>query len=336
MSSWSSLRNHILPPSRNMLKKHMNTMERFMDLIVTQNSLETPKLVTSGQKTGYPSLDCGWGEKYHSQLNELNFEIIVHKFGDRYVSEELKQNHIWESYESLLVYQLIKNYKHDFIINIGANIGWYTLLCGKLVETEGKIVAVEPDPYNYMLLTDNIRLNGLNNTISTLNMGMGEKEYQGSLYLSQDNFGDHRTFYEGLDRNKISINISTLDQLSKHWKTYPDIIIMDTQGAEESIFAGAQESFSNGWNPLIFFEFCPSMSPHKGKKLIDILREWEKQKYIFHSIIASQQCVKKISVDEMAAYAEMTKDDDTEKGVRFLDLIAVPGGISLDSLLGTV
>ena len=51
----------------------------------------------------------------------------------------------------------------DVAIDIGANIGWYSCILGKLLEGKGRVVALEPEPANNGLLRTNIAMNGLAN-----------------------------------------------------------------------------------------------------------------------------------------------------------------------------
>src|SRR5262249_14626196 len=60
-----------------------------------------------------------------------------------------------ESYETKLIRQLVK--RGMIAVDVGANIGYYTLLLSDLVGPEGKVFAFEPDPGNHALLVKNIK-----------------------------------------------------------------------------------------------------------------------------------------------------------------------------------
>lgn len=51
----------------------------------------------------------------------------------------------------------------DIAVDIGANIGWYSCILGKLLEGRGRVVALEPEPANNGLLRANVALNRLSN-----------------------------------------------------------------------------------------------------------------------------------------------------------------------------
>ncbi len=54
----------------------------------------------------------------------------------------------------------------DSVIDLGANIGWYTAVLSKLVGERGKVYAVEPIPGTYTLLLSVIKKLGLTNVVS--------------------------------------------------------------------------------------------------------------------------------------------------------------------------
>ena len=53
----------------------------------------------------------------------------------------------------------------NFVIDLGANIGYYTCILAKLVGKDGKVFAFEPDPRNLKLLEKNIKVNEYNNVV---------------------------------------------------------------------------------------------------------------------------------------------------------------------------
>ena len=66
----------------------------------------------------------------------------------------LSINHIYGESDTKIVKKLIKN--GDVVLDIGANIGYYTLIFAKLVGNSGKVFAFEPEPENFKILQKNI------------------------------------------------------------------------------------------------------------------------------------------------------------------------------------
>ena len=137
------------------------------------------------------------------------------------------------------------------VIDIGANIGYHTLLFSKWVKPYGKIFAFEPDPTNFKLLKKNITANQIKNIVSFKN-AVSDKNDKISLFLSEDNSGDHRIndlliFKNDNMRKKIGTHSVKLDSVfSKSQKI--DFIKIDIQGSEIQALNGMQNILKNRKN----------------------------------------------------------------------------------------
>lgn len=69
----------------------------------------------------------------------------------------------------------------DVCLDIGAHIGYYTLLAARLVGPDGHVYAFEPSPSNYRALCSNVALNGLTN-VTPLQAAVGETPGRAVLY----------------------------------------------------------------------------------------------------------------------------------------------------------
>ncbi|NEN92482.1 MAG: FkbM family methyltransferase [Okeania sp. SIO3H1] len=78
----------------------------------------------------------------------------------------------------------------ECLLDIGAHIGYYSVLAAKIVGIEGKVFAFEPELSNYQKILENISLNNLNN-ISLFNLAAGSETKQTQLFFNQDNDGGH-------------------------------------------------------------------------------------------------------------------------------------------------
>ncbi|MCG2725697.1 MAG: FkbM family methyltransferase [Elusimicrobia bacterium] len=86
-----------------------------------------------------------------------------------------------ESFMTEFVKKVIK--KGDIVLDLGAHIGYYTLIFAKLVGNEGKVIAFEPSPNNFALLKKNIGINGYKNVILK-QKAVSNKNENIKLYLS--------------------------------------------------------------------------------------------------------------------------------------------------------
>ena len=131
----------------------------------------------------------------------------------------------------------------DLFVDIGANVGSYTLLGAT---TGADVVSIEPIPITYAQLKENVDLNTFSGKIETLNIGLGRKE--GSLRFTSG----HDTVNHVLAPNEqvadsVEVPVRTLDELLAGRQ--PSLIKIDVEGFEAEVLAGASQTLSN---PLLF------------------------------------------------------------------------------------
>src|SRR5664279_1756690 len=80
---------------------------------------------------------------------------------DSAVSTNLFVNHVWEPEETNVILGLL--HEGDVFVDVGANIGYFTLLASHAVGRTGKVFAFEPGPGNVRLLRKNVEANQCGN-----------------------------------------------------------------------------------------------------------------------------------------------------------------------------
>lgn len=184
-----------------------------------------------------------------------SFELELQSRNDRYISSEIKSTGIWEAFETSLFCTICN--PGDIVIDVGANIGWYTIIASRLVGRQGKVIAFEPEPSNFEILQRNVERSALSNVV-TYNYALADIPGNQELYLSDDNLGDHRLFKGDEVRDKVNTKVSTLDHVIKRHDMFPTILKSDTQGSEALILQGGQEVlFGSGQRPTLLIEFWP-------------------------------------------------------------------------------
>src|SRR5262245_13382224 len=101
-----------------------------------------------------------------------NRMVLHEQASDVVISRELAEKQIFEPFETKLVLENIC--RGDWVIDVGANIGYYTLLFAQKVGQRGRVFAFEPDPENFELLEHNVRQNGYDNVV-LVNKAVAEK-----------------------------------------------------------------------------------------------------------------------------------------------------------------
>ncbi len=183
--------------------------------------------------------------------------IEVHPSSDRYISPSILSSGVWEPYETELLLSHIRT--GDTVLDIGANIGYYTLAAAARTGPSGRVWAFEPEPVNFAILRRNIRRNRLAH-VTAYPWAVAARTGALPLYLSPDNFGDHRVFHPapGEDpRARIDSRPSvSLDTFALFHNLKPALVKIDAQGAEGSILEGAALMIARH-RPIFFVEFWP-------------------------------------------------------------------------------
>lgn len=136
------------------------------------------------------------------------------------------------------------------VLDIGANIGYFSIVAGKVVGDSGKVFAFEPYPSTFEFLNKNIKTNGLKNIVAVKKAVSNRAGVQ-RLYLANDP-GEHSL--GGRDGVKsIDVEITTVDEFM--WGKKVDFIKMDVEGAEFHVLMGMTETIKNNPNIKIITEF---------------------------------------------------------------------------------
>lgn len=144
------------------------------------------------------------------------------------------------------------------VLDIGANIGYYTLIAARLVGDEGKVIAFEPDPTNFALLKKNVEGNGYKNVI-LVQKAVSNKAGEVKLFLRAGNLAGHH-LYDAHDGNKfVTVSAITLDEyLENENLNKIDFVKMDVEGAEWGVLQGMRNLIEKNNDVKIVLEFWPA------------------------------------------------------------------------------
>lgn len=192
----------------------------------------------------------------------------------------------YEAAETELLKKIVK--KGAVVVDVGANIGWYTLLSARLAGKNGKVVAFEPEPANYALLKKSIERNTFENVLAfdccVSNMAGTRK-----LWLTKKNLGAHSTVKKMSDR-AIDVEAVTLDSfLSKLEIQTVDLLKVDVEGAEPEVFEGAQEYLLTRKIRNIFLEWNGEAWTTQEKLLQKLLEYYDVFQIIHSPFLVKKQ-----------------------------------------------
>ena len=125
----------------------------------------------------------------------------------------------------------------DLFIDIGANIGSYTILAS--AEAGATTIAIEPIPQTFEYLKQNILLNKIGNNATALNIGLGKQE--GTLkFTKHHDTGNHVATNADTDTTDVAVN--TLDNILTG--QCPLLLKIDVEGFETQVLKGAANTLA--------------------------------------------------------------------------------------------
>ncbi len=133
---------------------------------------------------------------------------------------------------SLLLHLLRKD---DLFVDIGANVGVYTVLAAGALGA--RVVSIEPVPQAFNKLTANLRVNDIVDKVTPHNIGLGRAE--GSLrFTSNQDTANHVVEDNAWSGPSVLVPVSTLDTVLNG--DAPVLIKIDVEGWESEVLAGAE------------------------------------------------------------------------------------------------
>lgn len=179
---------------------------------------------------------------------------------------------IYEIDKQKLFEQIVK--PGDVVFDIGAHVGFYTLLASELVGITGKVFAFEPLPRNINFLKKHLKLNRLGN-VKIFEFAVSDKEE--NVF-----FGELSNSFSGriIEQEKgIRVKSVILDNLIKSKKLLPpNVLKIDVEGNELAVLKGAEYTIEQ-YRPAIF------LATHTEKIHNECINFLKKFKYNIQPIV---------------------------------------------------
>lgn len=160
------------------------------------------------------------------------------------------------------------------VIDIGANIGVYSLVFADLVGESGRVLAYEPSVPLFEAAIKNIHRNGREGVIAIENLALGSMTGEAVLYEAAFNSGDNRLAPPSRHRDGRKVRISSLDD-ALPGDVRVDWIKIDVQGWEVEVFRGMAATLKRNPAVRVYFEYWPAglrNAAQNESKLLEVLQ----------------------------------------------------------------
>jgi FkbM family methyltransferase len=139
----------------------------------------------------------------------------------------------------------------SLVIDVGANVGFFSLRFAKWVGDEGKVISIEPEDHNYNSLISTLRRKGLLDRVDALKAVAAAEPGKMFLEINPLHPADHKLSWDGTGLSVTAVTLDDLVQEKGHLK--PALVKIDVQGAEMLVLKGA-EGILKIAGPVLFVE----------------------------------------------------------------------------------
>jgi FkbM family methyltransferase len=181
---------------------------------------------------------------------------------DKAISVHLLTEGRWEPWITEFLKRLARPGMN--VADIGANMGFYSLLLADRVGPAGRLWAFEPDPQNFRLLEWNLNANGLTSRSKALRIAAFDRHARVRLSQETTNLGNHSVIPEGAAAPGafLTVDAAPLDDCIA---APLDLMKIDAEGSEPFIWDGMSRLLAESPNVRIVMEFDAGFIASKGR-----------------------------------------------------------------------
>lgn len=196
--------------------------------------------------------------------------MVLH--GDNYLEQEIIQQGSWERSTTEFFQNTLK--PGMTVIDIGANIGYFSLLSANLVGPGGQVHSFEPYP-GYV---ERFKLSLAQNNFSNIRLNefaLSNRKETHKLYKGLSSARMHKWSHEDPVYNQvhdeIEVNCVSLDEYAQKFLERVDFIKIDVDGYEARILKGAHETIQK-YKPIVLIELFESALRDAGASVFELLQ----------------------------------------------------------------
>jgi FkbM family methyltransferase len=155
------------------------------------------------------------------------------------------------------------------VLDVGANVGMYSLLIARAVGPAGRVHAFEPTPRVATNLRRNVEINKLSN-VEVRQMAVGASNGAATLYVGPES--DRNSIVaKSASATEVNVTVVTLDDyIRSHEIQTVDMVKLDIEGGEVDAVRGSKRLLSGDAAPLVMFEINPQALAEAGSSATEL------------------------------------------------------------------
>ncbi|GAC1494461.1 MAG: hypothetical protein NVS1B2_11140 [Vulcanimicrobiaceae bacterium] len=184
---------------------------------------------------------------------------------------------LYEEHVEAALRKIVKPGMH--VVDIGANVGFFTLQIAHDVGPSGSVTAFEADPGLAAILRDNVEINGFQQRATIVPCAVGDRSGRARFFV-RDRHRGNGSLIAGIEQvpwnasdadAPIDVDLTSLDDHIAATKRRPQLVKIDAEGAESAIFRGARALLADGEPLTIVVEFMPKFFTEAGEDAASFL-----------------------------------------------------------------
>lgn len=193
------------------------------------------------------------GTDENGKLYQCNYDMKLYLDPVSYVDAMILEHNVWEKESVEIVQMLVK--PGDTVLDVGANFGYYSIMCSKLVGAAGKVISSEPTAYFGDRLKHHISKNNITN-IRLLPFGFSDQTNTLEIKIDPSTATMHMPEQDVFLKTE-QIKLVTFDSyVQENGLEKLDFIKIDVDGHEPKFLEGAKETIMK-FKPDILLEINP-------------------------------------------------------------------------------
>ncbi len=211
---------------------------------------------------------------YETKFNDL---FWLNKTG--WVDQCIIKTGVFEEHSTRIARRFIR--AGDMVLDVGANIGYYSVIFSKIVGERGKVIAFEPTEHFGKVLRMNTEANGLNN-VEIFKIGLSNKRQKLNIQIGDSSATLHVPGKIPLNAEEM-IELVTLDEfVESHKPSKIDFIKVDVDGHEPAFLEGAWRTLEK-YDPTVLMEISHMHYFEAGYTAWDFYEILKKKKFRIYS-----------------------------------------------------
>ena len=230
-----------------------------------------------------------------AEINASNCKLIVPSLKEP-IAFHLLANGVYEPETTALLMKALN--PGSVFVDVGANIGIFTVLAAKRVGPSGTVIAIESSPKIFPYLHKNVSLNSLSNVRVKQCAAYDQCSNLPFYEAPADHFG-MGSLSPQFHAQPISVVTQTLDHILEEEKVKRvDVLKVDVEGFEAAVFKGARQLLTGKNPPLIVFEFCDWAEARVPEGKVgdaqQVLKEWGYQIWSLSDFLRNKRSLSNI------------------------------------------